>query len=36
MYPANLSDVISAAEKLGLTQAQMQDIIEKAEWARCD
>ena len=36
MYPANLSDVINAAEKLGLTQAQMQDIIEKADWARCD
>ena len=36
MYGANLSDVIAAADKLGLTQAQMEAIIADAEWARCD
>jgi hypothetical protein len=36
MYPANLSDVISAAEKLGLSQAEMEAIIDDADWARCD
>jgi hypothetical protein len=36
MYPANLSDVIAAAEKLGLSQAEMQAIIDDADWARCD
>lgn len=36
MYGANLTDVIAAAGKLGLTQAQMEAIIADAEWARCD
>ena len=36
MYPANLSDVIAAAEKLGLSQAEMEAIIDNADWARCD
>jgi FADH2 O2-dependent halogenase len=36
MYPANLSDVIAAAEKLGLTEDEMQAIINVADWARCD
>jgi hypothetical protein len=33
---ANLSDVIAAAVKLGLSQAEMQVIIDEADWARCD
>jgi ribose transport system permease protein len=28
--------VIAAAEKLGLTQAEMQKIIDDSDWARCD
>ena len=36
MYPANLSDVVTGAEKLGITQAEMQSIVDEADWARCD
>jgi hypothetical protein len=28
--------VIAAAEKLGLSQAEMQAIIDEADWAHCD
>jgi FADH2 O2-dependent halogenase len=36
MYPANLSDIVNAANKLGLTQSEMQTIVDEADWARCD
>lgn len=36
LYPADLSDVIQSAEKLGITPDRMKAILSEADWARCD